>query len=77
MIWAHSMRLLMRDYIGITFVWHNIIVCIISDETSQDVAALKVLSECLGKGEKTLCYIYEECSVSYSSVYTQYLLFCV
>ena len=34
------------------------------DETSQHVAGLRVLSECLGKGEKTLCYIYEEHTVS-------------
>ena len=29
------------------------------------MAALKILAECLGKGEKTLPYIYEEYSVSY------------
>ena len=43
--------------------------------TSQDVAALKVLSECLGKGEKTLCYIYEECSVSY--IHTVFIILCI
>ena len=35
-----------------------------ADVTSRQVVALRVLGECLGKGEQSLCYLYEEYMVS-------------
>ena len=37
--------------------------CIIVDQTSKEVTALKILSECLAKGRVSLCYVYEEYTV--------------
>ena len=37
---------------------------IASDETSMQIAALKILATALGKNSKSLCYVYEEHGVS-------------
>lgn len=39
-------------------------MCTIFLIIDENLVALKILAECLGKGEKTLCYLYEEYSVS-------------
>ena len=33
------------------------------DQTSKELTALRILSECLAKGRMSLCYLYEECMV--------------
>lgn len=47
---------------SVMYVIDSIIYLI--DETSQHVVALKILAESLGKGQQSLCYLYDEYSVS-------------
>jgi len=39
-------------------------ISIAIDETSMQIAALKILATALGKDSKSLCYLYEEHNVS-------------
>ena len=49
-----------------------------ADVTSRQVVALRVLGECLGKGEPSLCYLYEEYMVrGLHCVYGQIYLYLV
>lgn len=41
----------------------NLVPILFIDETSKQLAALKILSEALGKGKETLYYLYEEYKV--------------
>ena len=47
-----------------TYCDANYMLCV--DETSKELTALKILSECLAKGKTSLLYMYEEHQVVFS-----------
>ena len=63
-------------------LWHstrigmNPLVCTYDlnlDDVSKQLVALKILAESLEKGVKSLCYLYEEYSVSYFIYFWQFI----